>query len=486
MNKIKYIIAILFTGFLFSCEKTLDVNNDPNAAADASIELVLPGAIAGTAIHVGGPLQNLGGFWAQYYTQSPDAGQYAAIDDWNVSSDYYDETWLAIYGGSLRDLQYVSQTALEEGNNAYYLIAKCMEGYTYQLLADLYGQAPYGEAIMGAENLEPTYTSGRDIYSGVIASLDEAIARYEANPEGPNPGGNDIIFGGNMNNWVSFAYTLKFKMLMRASFTDFTSGAEILDLINGGNLLTVDATMTSFENTENKRNPFYDVEVNRLGGVNQMASQSIVNFLNADDDPRISEIFIPASDGSFTAYPQGNYQDRTLSYSDGELTGIIFEPLMAIYLFSVPEIEFLQAEALERFAGGAGAQEHYEAGISASFAMYGAADQASIFYGAGGPYEYTGSSEEKLEQIGVQKWAAMANIQNIEAFFEINRTGYPEYEVYDGNSTTPGHIIYSLSSVLGAGQSPKRLLFANISTSRNSNSPAQPAGNLAAPVWWDQ
>ena len=135
---------------------------------------------------------------------------------------------------------------------------------------------------------------------------------------------------------------------------------------------------------------------------------------------------------------------------------------------------------------GAGAQEHYEAGITASFAMYGAEAQASNFYGAGNPYEYTGNFAEKLEKIGVQKWAEMMSIQNIEAFFEINRTGYPMYEVYDGNAVTPGNITYSLSSVLGAGRTPKRLLFADISTSRNANSPAQPAGGLGAPVWWDQ
>lgn len=265
MNNIKYITAIVLAGFLFSCEKTFDVNTDPNAAGEASIDLVLPGAISGTTIHVGGPLQNLGGFWSQYYTQSPDAGQYSQIDDWNVPSDDYDDTWQAIYAGSLRDLKYVEEKAIEDGNNAYLLIARCMKGYTYQLLVDLYGQVPYDNAALGAESLEPTYTPGREIYTKVIASLDDAISRYETAPDGPNPTTNDVIFNGNMDNWLSFAYTLKFKMLMRASFTDFSSDGEILELANSGKLLTVDAKMVTFENQENKRNPFFDVEFNRLG-----------------------------------------------------------------------------------------------------------------------------------------------------------------------------------------------------------------------------
>lgn len=483
MKKLKYTIVtsiLLFT----ACKKEFDVNQDPNAPAEAPIELVLPAAQAAMTIHIGGELYNLGGFWAQYYTQSPDAGQYQNIDSWNVSSDFFDDTWTEFYAGSLRDLKYIKEESMASGNHAFYLIATCMEAYAYQVLVDLYDQVPYTEAASGAVALEPNYDNGRDIYTAILANVDEALDLYNGDPSGTPPtSSSDLIFGGNMTRWVQFANTLKLKILMRASGTGFSAPADILALVNGGNLLTVNAAMTQFQEAVNKRNPFYDVNVDRLGGINHAASQTMVSYLEANDDARLSELYEPDAMGTYQTKPQGDYQNRDIIFAN--LAEPIFTETMPIYLFSIPEVKFLQAEALERFAGGAGAQTYYEEGIQASFAMYGLGDTATAYYGPGGEYAYntSGSQEDRKEQIATQKWVAMTSIQNLEAFFEINRTGYPEYVEF--SNFTPGNLIYSIASVLPAGQTPRRLLFPDISRSRNSNVPPQPAGGLAAPVWWD-
>lgn len=487
MKNLRYTFIIIATTLFVSCEKALDINQDPNAPGEAPIDLVLPAAQAAGTIHIGGELYNLGGFWAQYYTQSPDAAQYENIDSWNVQSDFFDQTWTEFYAGSLRDLRYVREEAIASGNNSYYLIATCMEAYLYQVLVDLYSQVPYTEAVMGADNLEPGYTDGREIYGSLIDNINEALVMYNGDPEaGIQPTANsDIIFGGNMDNWVQFANTLKLKIFMRASGTSFSDGTEILNLVNGGNLLNVNAAMTQFEAVPNKRNPFYDVNIssNGLGGINHAASQTMVSYLDTNDDARLEVLYERGESGEFLTKPQGDFQDRDISYQD--LAKPVFSPTMPIYLFSIPEVRFLQAEALERFAGGAGAQSYYEEGIEASFDMHGLEDTAMTYYGPGGAYAYNtaGTQEDRIRQIMTQKWVAMTSIQNLEAFFEINRTGYPEYETL--NDAEPGDLVYSQASVLPQGQTPKRLLFPDISRSRNSNVPPQPAGGLAAPVWWD-
>jgi len=107
----------------------------------------------------------------------------------------------------------------------------------------------------------------------------------------------------------------------------------------------------------------------------------------------------------------------------------------------------------------------------------------------GGVYEYptSGEPETDLKQIMLQKWVAMANVHNIEAFFELNRTGYPEYTMLEptGPKFEPGTLRYSISSVLPDGQAPRRLFFPDISVCVNQNVPPQP-NSIAEAVWWDQ
>ena len=477
-------VASVFVWSTSSCEKYLDVNDDPNKTEFASLDVVLPAAQASTCIHVGGELFNLGGFWAQYHTQSPDAGQYQDIDAYNVSVDFFDRTWQELYAGALNDYRYMRENS-DGTNNAYYLVATLMEAYTYQVLVDLYGQVPYSEALQGTANLTPVYDEGQLIYKDLLLKIDDAMSRYAADPangEGPKSA-NDIIFGGNMERWMQFGNTLKLKMLLRAyKVGSIFDQAEALALANSGNLLPVNASMTLFADAPNKSNPFYDVNVDRLGGVNHAASQTIVSYYQANNDPRLQEVYAPGS-GGYTTKPQGDFANRDISYPN--LAKPIIEPLQPIILFSAAEVYFLIAETQARFAGGG--QTAYENGIEASFAMYGLADTtAENFYGPGGAYEWMagGSTEDHIKQIATQKWAAMANSQNLEAFFEINRLGYPEYKTLA--NAQPGDLVYSLASVLPPGQTPQRLLFADVSKSRNPNVPAQSSGDVAKPIWWAQ
>ena len=87
------------------CKDYLDINDDPNNPTDATLDLILPVGIASVGIQVGGSYLNLGGFWSQYYTQSPDAGQYEDIDEYNITADFFDRQWTDIYAGGINDLE---------------------------------------------------------------------------------------------------------------------------------------------------------------------------------------------------------------------------------------------------------------------------------------------------------------------------------------------------------------------------------------------
>ena len=75
----KNIFKIVFVALLastYGCKKFLDVNENQDSVRAVGMNLQLPGAQASMAGTFGGSFHNLGSFWAQYSTQSPDAGQY--------------------------------------------------------------------------------------------------------------------------------------------------------------------------------------------------------------------------------------------------------------------------------------------------------------------------------------------------------------------------------------------------------------------------
>ncbi len=73
--------------------------------------------------------------------------------------------------------------------------------------------------------------------------------------------------------------------------------------------------------------------------------------------------------------------------------------------------------------------------------------------------ENSSTFEADLEQIIVQKWAALANINNIEAWIETKRTGYPILTTADDPLYEEGRRIVSLASVLPGDQIPFSIFY---------------------------
>ena len=486
----KNTLKVLFLSFVLvasGCKEFLDINEDPNNPLDATIDLILPSAQTSLMVTIGGSYHNLGGFWSQYYTQAPDAGQYEEFDEYNITSDEFDREWQEVYAGGLNDLEIIRTKATEDGENSYYMIATLMQCYMYQMLADLYNDIPFTEALQGATtgNLNPGFDNGADIYPALLSRIDEAVDRY--NTDGPgslDPAGRDLVYGGNMNQWIRFANTLKLKMYLRMHYAS-PNAAAVTDLLAADNFITMDAKIDQFNDEQSKRNPYYEIQVDRLGDVNQRASGTMMRFLVENSDPRIDGIFIPGSSGH-NAKEQGDFANRDIP--NGALSTPNITALTPVYFMTVAEANFLKAEAAVRYSGGTGAQSAYEAGIAASFAMHGITGADSL-YGTGGVYEWdeTGDAETDIGQIMIQKWVAMANFQNLEAFFEINRTQYPPFSSNaKGTPGDVGELTISYASVLTGDKTPRRLLVPDIEVARNTSAPSQPAEGLAAKVWWDK
>lgn len=475
------ISLIILLVFAVSCSKSfLNINEDPNNPATSTSKLVLPSGIASSAYVMGGWYQLLGGMWAQHWAQSTGASQWTDWEDYSFQSDQYDTRQFgALYTGVLSDMEYIRKQTRQSKDWTYYLVATCVQSYTYQVLADLYDKIPFTEALQGTGNFTPKWDDGSLVYDSLIARIDFALKQDFTIKSSLNPlatsseiGIEDLIFQGNIDAWIQFANTLKLKIYLRQVYArPAIAQAGIEALLEEDNFLLQDAKMTAFANEQDKRNPVYETGVDRLAG-NIVASATLLDTLRGASDPRLTKIFVPSVKGNnMVGLQNGHYKTDAAAFPNIQnLATPNLGPLDPVYLFSEAECDFLLAEANLWYGSDATAKSYYEMGIQASMAKFGATDNPAL-YGPGGLYQYPASGfENKQNAIIIQKWIASANSESLEAFFDQNRTGYPDF------------LIISPTNVTG-GKFPKRLIYPDSERKSNPNTPAQVP--IYTKVWWD-
>lgn len=475
---------LFFFLLITSCEEDLNINENPNTPVNVDKSFVLTAAQGSLATGLGGQLTNLGGFLAGYHTQPPSASQYTNIDTYNMNIDFSDRLWNELYAGCLNDLKFVLTKSDEEGDTGSFLIATLIRTYTLQVLTDLYGDIPYSEALLGSENITPHVDFGGDIYTGLIGEIDAALTKYNNNPVASTVGAQDAIYSAEMSDWIKFANTLKLKMYLRMSYTLQANASAVNALIAQDNFITSDAAFALYEDAQNKANPFYDVQIDRLGDVNNIASNSLLMFYDSNIDPRLNAVFRQNNSNIFRGLDQGD-RGSVASEVAADFSRPNVIATTPVYLITVSESNFLQAEALIRYASGSGAKSKYDAGVINSFTTYGVSG-AQALIGAGGAYEYIADPdvETALRQVMVQKWASLAYINNIEAFFEVNRTKFPETTTQGNEDYTIGNLIVSVSSVLTGDQTPNTIFYPDTETSKNPNITQKTS--ITEEIWWDQ
>lgn len=487
MKKIVIKLFSLFTLFVgvTSCEDQLDINRDPDSLSQSGVAVSteFPAATIGIVGPQGSYAALIGGFWSQYWTQSNAANQYKSIDDYSIlgTSGTINGLYRNMFD-ALGDARNVKRIALEQENWNYYLMSTVLEAYGSQLLVDFFDVIPYEEANNPAILL-PQFNDGPEVYDLMIADLDDALSRDLAASMGETPAGDDLIFGGDMSKWVAFANTLKLKIYLRQENARpgvTSSGINSL-LTSSATFLNADAAVTQFEDAPDKSNPLYESNERQLNTpTNLRASTTLFSYLQQNGDPRLSAYYeagnsLNQGDFNSTAAPNG-------------IAVVNLMPTTAVYLLSREESLFMQAEAQLKYGSDAIAKEKYDAAVIEAISKFSDADGVSLdgspFIATGGEYEYpTGSEAAKLKAIIMQKWVSGFPGNGFEAFFDTNRTGYPEVSSVSQSSASyvPGTLAYSIGGTTGSSF-PKRLPFPSDVRARNTNAPGNT--EVTVPVWW--
>ena len=396
--------------------------------------------------------------WSGYFGQNNNWGgpnnlNYFLKDGWVASS--YTESYSTVVP-LWQDLKGKTETQFPE----VFALAQILKISAWHKATDMFGPIPYKEAGKGL--ITVPYDSQEEVYKAMFKELSDAIevlTKYADNGNSKLLPNADAVYAGDVHKWVVYANSLMLRLAMRVYYADAAlSKKYALQAINHsyGVMKTKDdeAKMERGASLEFKNN--LDVLINQYNEC-RMGS-SMLAYLGGYQDPRLPKYFntITVSQavtvgtyGKYSGVPTGHDVSSNDAFKDSSRPAIT--STTPTYWMRASEVYFLLAEAaLHGFAVGGTAESLYEKGIEMSFEENGIASSEVADYMSSGlkPSAYSfhltnpgvnvdvpavteattawsGTDEEKLEKIMIQKWIALyPNGQ--EAWTEYRRTGYPK------------------------------------------------------------
>ena len=396
--------------------------------------------------------------WSGYFGQNNNWGgpnnlNYFLKDGWVASS--YTESYSTVVP-LWQDLKGKTETQFPE----VFALAQILKISAWHKATDMFGPIPYKEAGKGL--ITVPYDSQEEVYKSMFKELSDAIevlTKYADNGNSKLLPNADAVYAGDVHKWVVYANSLMLRLAMRVYYADAAlSKKYALQAVNHsyGVMKTKDdeAKMERGASLEFKNN--LDVLINQYNEC-RMGS-SMLAYLGGYQDPRLPKFFNTSTVsqavtvgtyGKYSGVPTGHDVSSNDAFKDSSRPAIT--STTPTYWMRASEVYFLLAEAaLHGFAVGGTAESLYEKGIEMSFEENGIASSEVADYMSSGlkPSAYSfhltnpgvnvdvpavteattawsGTDEEKLEKIMIQKWIALyPNGQ--EAWTEYRRTGYPK------------------------------------------------------------
>jgi hypothetical protein len=215
-NKISAIL-ILFLAFIVSCQDLEELNINPNGVDPANAN---PSLLMSTIVTYSG--QNVIGLG---FGNIAGVMQHTQKDGWSGghnSYDWSDQNWGSFYG-ILRNSEEMLKKSQDMGLEFYEGVSLIMKAYNYGMITDLWGDAPFSEALQGeVGNLKPKYDPQQDIYTGILAYLETAntlLSKGQSEYEDINTT-QDLVYAGSVAKWRKFANSLALRYYMRISAKD--------------------------------------------------------------------------------------------------------------------------------------------------------------------------------------------------------------------------------------------------------------------------
>lgn len=474
----KYTALFVLILALFSCKDLTDLNVNPNGIQPDVVNpnLVMPTVLSETAKS----FVNLG------FQSIAGVVQHTQKDAWfNEHNDYDwggDQSWTGYYD-LLRNNDLLYQRAVGLNLEFHQGVALVMKSMIFGLITDLWGDAPYTNALKGeqggADYITPQYDSQETIYAGILADLDKA-ATLLAKPKSAYSSiveNTDFYYSGDPTKWQKLANSLKLRYLMRISVKQPDMAKAGIEKIMANPAqypiiddASADATMAYVGNNSGDSwpsNTVFDISGSNYRRLKMCAT--LVKPMEATNDPRLAvwakKVEIPLKvDATLPAgtdkisngvrYLSPDKVGNTLIDTDPNYVGLPpsvsqlpsgynFNPtpgqtsynphvsylneiytqakgtLLKARLVSAAEVHFILAEAAQKGWAAGDAKTQYEAALKASLTAWGLVSSYPTFIAQKG-IAYDGTLTQLIGQKWIASWTSAT-----EAWFDYRRTGLP-------------------------------------------------------------
>ena len=444
------------------------------------------------------------------------------VDDAETSSAPFE----FIYADQLKNIgEILKQTGpggFAEGKNANMVqAARILRAFLFHRLTDYYGSVPYFETMKADQKIFfPKYDKQQDIYMDLLKELEEATASLGTADPADGFAAADLYYGGDIDKWRRWGYSLMLRLAMRISNVDLASANTYVSKAFAGGVFTsnadnvvvpMDVGPSLWTNQNGISRAFFPGD----GGQVTILSKTLIDYLKgpnvgstADDDPRL--MIYTAGIGNWSpvaddddaingwtvinddpldqkGMPNGKNQtqleaiegvtppavlDLNATYS--KINPRLLDKAEPYMLMNYGEVELLLAEAAARGIGGVSGTpaSHYDAGVKASMQMWTLYDATFVVSDAAVNAWLALNPYTDVEDVYTQLWVNKF-LNWWEAWSDWRRTGFPEL------------IPTNASGNVTNGTIPQRLRYPNAEVAGNPNFAAGASPNdYTTPVWW--
>lgn len=493
--------ALVLLVTLSSCEKFLDVNDNPNAPGAPTLPLSakFPAALVSTVNQEVLQLNQIGGFFGGYWgTSNNGSSSFYDMKTYNGPGIRNQRGGIPVWENGFNNILYfelIKDEALASNDRFYVGTAKIMQGWLFLRLVDIYNNIPFDEAAKGTQFNAPKYEDGKTVYQKAINLITEGIQDVK-NSAVAGVRSDDVIFKGDRAKWAKLGNTIKLRALIRQSEVGdqgYISGEIATIKSEGSGFLGIGehaAVDPGYQNTTGKINPFWESYYRNVQGAptaNHRMIRPTVYLLDQykeRNDPRLARLYVDVN-GEYNGVVFGNPNDGDQEYSEsntspfkgpsennGNPTGLFKTFNQASILMSSFESLFLQAEAAQRGWIDGSAKSFYESAIQESFAHLNVPVSEFASYNTQQNVNFD-SASEKIARIIEQKWLALNSVNSIEAWNDYRRLGLPSF---------PG------TAATGVSGRPLRFMYPETERGANGDNAAAQGSDLMTQdrVWWDR
>ncbi|WP_158827565.1 SusD/RagB family nutrient-binding outer membrane lipoprotein [Mucilaginibacter lacusdianchii] len=509
MRKYQRKLSILFFAAsigLQACDKGFDeMNTDPNSSSSPTPTYVFTKAQLDGASRAQVLLQGT----MQYTTSYNDVAGFGA----KYVLSQTQQTWNAFTNAYPNEINEITQVIAAVTGKPELInqlaAARVWRAYCFSRLTDLYGDIPYSQAAQGYTSAlyKPAYDEQKAIYADLLKELDEAAKSFDAAKI--TFGAADLIYGGDVNKWKKFAYSLMLRTAMRMTKVDIAAAQTWAQKAITGGVILEDADMARVNGyvssgQDINKNPLalnmYNSDYNPANfGTNNPEGGKyqdvFINYLKSNKDPRLGVLAVvwtsKTTVDTSAALQKG--MSATLGTKPADFVTYSEPNPSTILQFNSPyllltnaETNFLLAEAaLRGWYTTNSASTLYENGISASMRQW-------ALFGTGGvinsnqiqtyiryhKLDATAPFESQMAQIYTQFWVGVyPNSQEVYATYR--RTGYP--------ALTPNNYVGNATG----GKIFRRFLYPQNEQNLNAENyqaviARQGPDELMTRIWWDR